>query len=51
MMGYLEDNHDALVDKTTGGILVLPDDHVVIRRRRQDWPQVARIGRETQEQP
>lgn len=45
MMGYLETNHQALVDKTTGGILVLPDDHVVIRRRRQTWPDVARIGR------
>ncbi len=45
MMGYLEENHDALVDKTTGGVIVLPDDHVVVRRRRQDWKQVARIGR------
>ena len=24
MMGTLEDNHDALVDKTTGGVIVLP---------------------------
>ncbi|MBN1590133.1 MAG: SLBB domain-containing protein [Pirellulales bacterium] len=45
MMGYLEDNHDALVDKRTGGVIVLPDDHVVVRRRRQDWQQIARIGR------
>jgi Na+-translocating ferredoxin:NAD+ oxidoreductase RnfC subunit len=45
MMGYLEENHDALVDKTTGGVIVLPDDHVVVRRRRQDWSQIARIGR------
>jgi Na+-translocating ferredoxin:NAD+ oxidoreductase RnfC subunit len=45
MMGYLEDNHQALVDKTTGGVIVLPGDHVVIRRRRQDWKQIARIGR------
>ena len=45
MMGYLEENHDALVDKTTGGVIVLPDDHVVVRRRRQDWKQIARIGR------
>ena len=45
MMGYLEEDHDAPVDKTTGGILVLPDDHVVVRRRRQDWKQIARIGR------
>ncbi len=45
MMGYLEQNHDALVDKTTGGIIVLPDDHVIVRRRRQAWSQIARIGR------
>ncbi len=45
MMGYLEPNHDALVDKTTGGVIVLPDDHVVVRRRRQDWKDIVRIGR------
>ncbi|WP_165227361.1 4Fe-4S dicluster domain-containing protein [Aquisphaera insulae] len=45
MMGRLEDNHDALVDRTTGGVVVLPEDHVVVRRRRQDWTQIARIGR------
>ena len=45
MMGYLEANHDALVDRTTGGIIVLPDDHVVVSRRRQDWKQITRIGR------
>ena len=45
MMGKLQDDHDALVDKTTGGVIVLPDDHVVIRRRRQDWTAIARIGR------
>ncbi len=45
MMGYLEDNHEALVDKTTGGVIVLPGDHVVVRRRRQDWQQITRIGR------
>jgi len=37
MMGKLEDNHDALVDKTTGGVIVLPDDHVVVRRRMTMW--------------
>ncbi|NQT40274.1 MAG: SLBB domain-containing protein [Planctomycetes bacterium] len=45
MMGSLEDNHDALVDKTTGGVIVLPGDHIVVRRRRQDWQQIVRIGR------
>ncbi|MGQ9573995.1 MAG: 4Fe-4S dicluster domain-containing protein [Thermoguttaceae bacterium] len=45
MMGLLEDDPEALVDKTTGGLIVLPDDHVLIRRRRQQWQQIARIGR------
>jgi Na+-translocating ferredoxin:NAD+ oxidoreductase RnfC subunit len=45
MMGYLEDDQQALVDKTTGGLIVLPSDHVVVRRRRQDWRQITRIGR------
>ncbi|MEN6450194.1 MAG: 4Fe-4S dicluster domain-containing protein [Thermoguttaceae bacterium] len=45
MMGYLQENHDALVDKTTGGVIVLPDDHVVVQRRRRDWKQTVKIGR------
>lgn len=45
MMGYIEDNQNALVDKTTGGVIVLPDSHVVVRRRRLEWKQIARIGR------
>ncbi len=45
MMGRLEPNHQALVDKTTGGVIVLPGEHVVVRRRQQDWTQIARIGR------
>lgn len=45
MMGRLEDDHYALVDKTTGGIIVLPEGHVVIRRRRNTYAQLARIGR------
>jgi Na+-translocating ferredoxin:NAD+ oxidoreductase RnfC subunit len=45
MMGYLEKNHNALVDKTTGGIIILPDDHVVVQRRLRDWKDIARIGR------
>jgi len=45
MMGYLEDNHNALVDKTTGGVIVLPSDHVIVRRRRQNWQAIQRIGR------
>ncbi|MCD6303968.1 MAG: SLBB domain-containing protein, partial [Planctomycetes bacterium] len=45
MMGYIEEDHDSPVLKTTGGILVLPDDHVVVRSRRRDWKQIARIAR------
>ncbi|MEN6557808.1 MAG: 4Fe-4S dicluster domain-containing protein [Thermoguttaceae bacterium] len=45
MMGYLEENQNALVDKTTGGVIVLPSDHVVVRNRRRDWKQIADIGR------
>ena len=45
MMGSLETNHDALVTKTTGGLIVLPDDHVVVRRYRQTQQQIDRIGR------
>jgi len=45
MMGYLEPDHNALVDKTTGGVVVLPRDHVIVRRRLQDWQQIVRIGR------
>jgi Na+-translocating ferredoxin:NAD+ oxidoreductase RnfC subunit len=45
MMGRLESNHDALVDKTTGGVIILPSDHVVVTRRQLDWKTIARIGR------
>ena len=45
MMGRLEDNHDAPVTKTTGGIIVLPSDHVVVRRYRREWRHMVRIGR------
>ena len=44
MMGALEDNPQALVDKTTGGVIVLPAGHVVVRRRRQDWRQIHASG-------
>jgi Na+-translocating ferredoxin:NAD+ oxidoreductase RnfC subunit len=45
MMGTLEDNHDALVDKTTGGVIVLPSTSQIVSRRRRDWKAVQRIGR------
>ena len=45
MMGRLEENFDELVDKTTGAVIVLGSDHVVVRRRRHDFKTIARIGR------
>ena len=45
MMGRVEDDVDALVDKTTGGVIVLPGDHIVVRRWRRTWKQIAAIGR------
>ena len=45
MMGRLEENHDAPVTKTTGGLIILGDDHTVVRGHRRDWKQTARIGR------
>lgn len=51
MMGYLEDNIDtALITKTTGGIIVLPDDNIVVKRNRQSWDDIARIGRSSCDQ-
>jgi len=45
MMGYLERNHQALVTKTTGGVIVLPGNHFVVRRHSRQWNEMARIGR------
>ncbi len=45
MMGRLEENHDAVVTKTTGAVIVLPSDHIVIRRYNRNWKQIVRIGR------
>ena len=45
MMGRLENDYDAPVDKTTGAVLVFPADHIVVRRYRQTYDQLARIGR------
>ncbi len=45
MMGQLETDLDSPVDKTTAGVIVLPSDHVVVRRMKRDWKQVSRIAR------
>lgn len=43
MMGALAEPEDPLT-KTCGGLLVLPDDHVVVRRYAAPWKTIARIG-------
>jgi len=45
MMGAVTDDLDTRVTKTSTGVIVLPRDHVVVRRRLRDWKQMARIGR------
>lgn len=45
MMGFLEADMDRPVDRTTGAVIVLASDHVVVRRRKQDWKSVQRVGR------
>ena len=45
MMGRLEPDAGALVTKTTGAVIVLPSDHVVVRRMGRPWQSVARIAR------
>ncbi len=50
MMGKLIDSIDQPVTKTTGGIIVLPEDHVVIRRHRQPMQDVLAIARAVCEQ-
>jgi len=45
MMGYVETDLSKPVTKTTGGLLVLPMDHFVVRRKLWNWQKTARIGR------
>ncbi|MDR2757643.1 MAG: SLBB domain-containing protein [Planctomycetaceae bacterium] len=45
MMGYLENDLSKPVTKTTGGIIVLPQDHFVVQRKRWDWQKTVRVGR------
>lgn len=44
MMGRLCDDLNEPVTKTTGGLIVLPQDHVLIRRYRNTWREISRIG-------
>lgn len=50
MMGRLVDDLDEPVTKTTGGLLVLPDDHLLVRRRRQSMSTVLSMARSVCEQ-
>ncbi len=50
MMGKLIASIDQPVTKTTGGIIVLPEDQVVIRRHRQPMQDVMALARATCEQ-
>jgi Na+-translocating ferredoxin:NAD+ oxidoreductase RnfC subunit len=44
MMGRLARSFDEPVTKTTGGLIVLDESHPLMRRYRNDWPVVRRIG-------
>ena len=45
MMGKLAEDPRAPITKTTGGIIVLPDDHVLISRYRRSERQIRRIAK------
>jgi Na+-translocating ferredoxin:NAD+ oxidoreductase RnfC subunit len=45
MMGRLASGLDEPVTKTTGGLIVLPDDHPLVARYRAPWGAIERIGR------
>ena len=45
MMGYIEPDLSKPVTKTTGGIIVLPEDHFIVRRKSWDWQKTARVGK------
>lgn len=50
MMGKLINNLTDSVTKTTGGIIALPEDHIIIRRHRQPIEAQLRIAKTTCEQ-
>lgn len=46
MMGYLEDSpQNARVTKTTGGIILLPQEHPLVVKMRRSWREISRIAR------
>ena len=50
MMGKLVTSLDAPVTKTTGGLIVLPSDHVLVRRRTKNERAILEMARTTCEQ-
>ena len=44
MMGKLVTYLATPITKTSAGFIVLPDDHMLVRRRRQDMPEMKKIG-------
>jgi Na+-translocating ferredoxin:NAD+ oxidoreductase RnfC subunit len=50
MMGHLIDDLNRPVTKTTGGLIVLPNDHMLIVRKRQTMQTVLRIAKTVCEQ-
>lgn len=44
MMGQLLTDFSQAVTKTSAGYIFLPDDHILVRRRRQDMPEIKKIG-------
>ncbi|MDR2643218.1 MAG: SLBB domain-containing protein [Planctomycetaceae bacterium] len=45
MMGYVEHDLSKPITKTTGGIIVLPQNHFVVQRKLWNWTKVVRVGR------
>ena len=45
MMGKLVPNIDIPITKTTGGLIVLPEDHFVVQRKKWDWKKTQRLGK------
>lgn len=45
MMGFLAENLNQPVTKTTGGIIVLPRDHFIVQRKSWDWNKTKRVAR------
>lgn len=45
MMGTLETDLSKPVTKTTGGLIVLPQDHFIVQRKRWTWERTVKVGR------